>query len=137
MLHVVILIVLCLEVGRKKRAVVDAGVYTEKSQIKTRLSTNVTSIPGEVYSKVCVKLNVERSRRFDDFRMLAEKVGLSRDETAVIEQDYPENPTDEILKTWSTKSREATVEKLIELLQEDGFERIDVAKLLEDWVFNM
>jgi len=135
MLRVVILIVLCLEVGRKKRAVVDAGVYTKKSQINTRLSTNVTSIPGEVYSKVCVKLNVKRSRRFDDFRMLAEKVGLSRDETNVIEQNVP-NPTDEILKTWSTKSREATVEKLIELLQEDGFERIDVAKLLEDWVFN-
>jgi len=66
--------------------------------------------------------------------MLAEKVGLNRDETDFIEQKFP-NHTDEILKTWSTKSREATVGNLIELLKADDFERIDVADILENWVF--
>ena len=107
---------------------VDAG---EKRQ-ENRLSTKVTSIPLIVRRQVCVMLNVKRNLRFDDFRMLAEKVGLDMNETDFIEQNFP-NHTDEILKTWSTKS-EATVGKLIELLREDGFERMDVAKILEDWV---
>jgi len=140
-----ILSVLCLEVGGKKRAkdpeprdethrvMEDAGVKANESQVNTRLSTKVTSIPWEVYSKVCLKLNIEQSLRSDDFRMLAEKVGLERDETEFIKQKC-QDPTDEILKMWSKKSREATVEKLIELLQKDGFKRIDVAEILENWV---
>jgi len=116
------------------RDVVDAGVSSVESRVNTRLSTKVTSIPLQVYSEVCLKLNVKRILRFDDFRMLAEKVGLNRDETDFIEQKFP-NHTDEILKTWSTKSREATVGNLIELLKADDFERIDVADILENWVF--
>lgn len=85
-----------------------------------------------MYSDVCLKLNVKRILRFDDFRMLAEKVGLSKYETDFIDQTYP-NRTDEILKQWSRK-REATVGKLIELLKKEDFERMDVADILEDWV---
>lgn len=117
---------------KSSRDVVDAGVSPVKSRVNTRLSTKVTSIPLQVYSEVCLKLNVKRILRFDDFRMLAEKVGLNRDETDFIEQKFP-NHTDEILKTWSKKS-EATVGNLIELLKADDFERIDVAEILENWV---
>lgn len=44
-----------------------------------------------------------------------------------------ENPTDMVLQTWSSK-REATVGNLIDLLTGEDLERMDVAKVLEDWV---
>ena len=111
--------------------VVDAGVKQYHSQLHTRLSTSVKGIPLGVYSRVCMMLNVKRDLKFDDFRMLAEKVGLDRDETNYAAQFT--NPTDEILKTWSSKS-EATVGKLIEFLKEKDLERMDVVTVLEDWV---
>ncbi|XP_068739984.1 uncharacterized protein [Montipora capricornis] len=112
--------------------VVDGGVKPDLEQVTKRLSLKVTELPLTVYSIVCVKLNVERNLRFDDFRMLAQKVGLTRDETDVIHQKCP-NDTDEILRTWSTR-QEATVGKLIELLKEKDFDRQDVVQILQDWV---
>ena len=97
-----------------------------------RLSTKVKEIPLSVFSQVCVKLNVKQQLRFNDFRMLAEKVGLKRDETECIGQRF-ENPTEEIVNVWSQKGQ-ATVGQLIEWLKEDSFERFDVAEILEDWV---
>lgn len=111
--------------------VVDAGMKQIGSQVNTRLSTSVKRIPLRVYRRVCLMLNVKRDVRFDDFRMLAEKVGLDRDETNFVEQ--LKDPTDEILKTWSKKS-EATVGKLIEILKGEDLERMDVVKILQDWV---
>lgn len=111
--------------------VVDAGVKQIGSQVNTRLSISVKRIPLRVYRRVCLMLNVKRDVRFDDFRMLAEKVGLDRDETNFVEQ--LKDPTDEILKTWSKKS-EATVGKLIEILKGEDLERMDVVKILQDWV---
>ena len=75
-----------------------------------RLSTKVACIPLEVYSRVCLMLNIRRILRFDDFRMLAEKAGLDRYEIKFVEQ--LENPTDVLLSTWSS-SRDATVGRLI------------------------
>ncbi|XP_044179105.1 uncharacterized protein LOC114961168 [Acropora millepora] len=97
-----------------------------------RLSMKVTDIPLRVYSDVCVMLNVKREPRCNDFRMLAEKVGLSRNETAVIEQTSS-SPADKILQNWSVK-KEATVGNLIKLLKEESFDREDVVLKLEDWV---
>ena len=91
----------------------------------------VNNLPLKEYSKVCPMLNTKRDLKFDDFRMLAEKVGFSRDEIRMIEQG--ENPTDMVLQTWSSK-REATVGNLIDLLTGEDLERMDVAKVLEDWV---
>ena len=97
-----------------------------------RLNMKVTEIPLEVYKNVCVELNPKREVRFDDFRMLAEKVGLTKGETAFI-ADYYLNPTDEILKTWSAKN-EATIGNLMKLLKEPSFGRQDVVQILQDWV---
>ena len=110
---------------------VDAGVNQNGSQVNARLSTSVKGIPLSVYRRICLMLNVKRDVKWDDFRMLAEKVGLDKDETDCIAQK--ENPTDEILKTWS-KKLEATVGKLIEILKGEDLERMDVVKVLEDWV---
>ena len=113
--------------------VVDAPRMTPgQLLISTRLSTKVTEIPRKVYSEICIKLNIERTLEFNDFRMLAEKVRLSSDETKFLGQKY-KNPTDEILKAWSTK-REATVGRLIEMLKKEDFNRSDVAQILEKWV---
>ena len=113
--------------------VIDARIKPDLEKVPVcRLNMKVTDIPFKVYSQVCVKLNLKRELRFDDFRMLAEKVGLNKEETALIEQDYP-NHTDEILKTWSVKN-EASVGNLIELLTERSFDRQDVAQILQDWV---
>ena len=98
-----------------------------------RLSTKVMCIPLNVYSRVCLMLNIRRELRFDDFRMLAEKVGLDGYEIRYIEQ--LENPTDVVLKTWSS-SRDATVGRLIELLKDEDLKRMDVAEVLEKWVNN-
>ena len=101
-----------------------------KSQRETRLSTAVTELPLRVYSKICLKLNI-RSVFFSDFRMLGEKVGLSRDEVEFLGQQV--NPTDHILKKWSA-SGQATVKKLMDVLAEDGLERNDIIEILEGWV---
>ena len=78
-------------------------------------------------------LNIRRELQFDDFRMLAEKVGLDGNKIRRIEQ--LENPTDVVLKTWSS-SRNATVGRLIELLKDEDLKRMDVAEVLEKWVNN-
>ena len=101
-----------------------------KSQRETRLSTAVTDLPLQVYSKICVKLNI-CSVFFSDFRMLGEKVGLSRDEVEFLGQQV--NPTDHILKQWSS-SGQATVKKLMDVLAEEGLERNDIIEILKDWV---
>ena len=105
------------------------SVLTENQRKK--LSVKVTEIPYPVYGKVCTKLNVKKLA-FNDFRGLAEKVGFEKYVIDAIDQ-RSENPTDEILKNWSTKRyKEATVGKLIRLLEE--IERMDAVKDLEDWV---
>lgn len=116
---------------KMKDDVVDAGVNQNGSQVNARLSASVKGIPLSVYGRICMMLNVKRVVKFDDFRMLAEKVGLDKDETDFIAQQ--KNPTEEILKTWSKKP-EATVGKLIEILKGKDLERMDVVKVIEDWV---
>ena len=105
-------------------------ISSSKSQQESRLMTAVTVIPYRVYAKICVKLNIRRLL-FDDFRMLGEKVGLTRDEVEYLSQQ--ENPTDHILKQWSATGQ-ATVKKLMNVLSEEGLERNDVIEILKDWV---
>ena len=96
-----------------------------------RRNMEVNNLPLKEYRKLCLMLNTKRDLKFDDFRMLAEKVGFSGDEIRIIDQG--ENPADAVLQTWSSK-REATVGNLIDLLTGEDLERMDVAKVLEDWV---
>ena len=102
-----------------------------ESQPETRLSTAVIELPFRVYSKICLKLNI-RSVFFNDFRMLGEKVGLSRDEVEFLGQQ--DNPTDHIFKKWSS-SGQATVKRLMDVLAEKDFERYDIIRILKDWVY--
>ena len=122
--------------GVQETSLYPSGMYVSggtPQNSNTRLSTTLTKLPLKEYSKVCMILNIKRDLKFDDFRMLAEKVGFNRDEIRYIEQCA--NPTDTIIQTWSSKS-EATVGNLIELLKGEDLERMDVVKVLEDWVNN-
>ena len=86
----------------------------------------VKDLPFLVLKRICVKLNI-RSQFFDDFRMVAEKLGTDRDIIQWIGQS--ENPT---YKIFTSCHRGAKVGRLIEILHE--IERPEVAKVLEDWV---
>ena len=86
----------------------------------------VKDMPFPVLNKICVKLNI-KSPSFDDFRMVAEKLGTDRDMIEWIGQS--ENPT---YKIFTSYHRGAKVGRLIEILHE--IERPEVAKVLEDWV---
>lgn len=101
-----------------------------KSQQEARLMTTVTELPLRVHAKICLKLNIRRLL-FDDFRMLGEKVGLTRDEVEYLGQQ--DNPTDHILKKWSSTGQ-ATVKKFMDVLSEEGLERNDVIEILKNWV---
>ena len=79
-----------------------------------------------VYSKICTKLNIRRDF-FDDFRMVAEKLGMNRDAIEFMGQGR--NPTDKI---FTSGDRTVTVRRLIGILHEIG--RMDVAEVLEEWV---
>ena len=83
-------------------------------------------IPYGVYSKICTKLSI-RSDFFDDFRMVAQKLGMDRDAIEYIGQSR--NPTDKI---FTSGDRRVTVRRLIAILHE--IKRSDVAEVLEDWV---
>ena len=97
-----------------------------KESTLNRREWAVKDLPFPVLNKVCVKLNI-KSEFFDDFRMVAEKLGTDRDDIEWIGQS--ENPT---YKIFTSCHRDAKVGGLIEILHE--IERPEVAKLLEDWV---
>lgn len=101
----------------------------DEIQIKStsdRKAVLVRDLPLAVYSKICVKLNIIRDF-FDDFRMVAEKLGFDKDTTQFIGQGR--NPTDQI---FTQCRRKVTVGMLIEILHD--IPRMDVAEVLEDWV---
>ena len=86
----------------------------------------VKDLPYLVYTKICVKLNIKRPL-FNDFRMVAEKIGMDRDVIQWIAQG--ENPAHKIFTSCHPGAK---VGRLIEILHE--IERPEVAKVLEDWV---
>lgn len=103
--------------------------------VQSRLQSNVLDIPLSVYRTVCIKLNSKDELFFNDYRMLCEKLGYGARVARGLEAERTENPTDELLWTWcTTRAHEATVEKLINLLKEEDFRRMDVVEILEDWV---
>ena len=86
----------------------------------------VKTLPYAVYNKVCLKLNIRRDF-FDDFRMVAETLGMDRDTTEYVGQDR--NPSDKIFSQYYPT---VTVRELIQILHK--IERMDVAEILEEWV---
>lgn len=92
-----------------------------------KIEMKVKYLPLVVYSKICVKLNIKRDVFFDDFRMLAEELGMDRDLITYIGQQ--KNPTDFIFSEYSPN---VIVGELVKILHK--IERLDVAAVLENWI---
>ncbi|XP_015764935.1 PREDICTED: uncharacterized protein LOC107343860 isoform X2 [Acropora digitifera] len=107
----------------------EMGAKMTKVMAKSTLDKSdwaVRYLPYRVLKQICTKLNI-RSQFFDDFRMVAEQFGMDKDTIECIGQS--ENPT---YKIFTSCHRDAKVGRLIQILHEIG--RVDVAKVLEDWV---
>ena len=87
----------------------------------------VKDIHFPVWNKICLKLNI-MSPFFDDFRMVAEQLGMNKDTIDWIGQS--ENPAH---KMFTSCHRDAKVGRLIEILH--AIRPLDVVKVLEDWLF--
>ena len=86
----------------------------------------VKDLPFSVLNKICLKLNA-LSPFFDDFRMVAEKLGSDKDTIQCIGQK--DNPA---YQMFTSCHRDVKVGKLLAILQDIG--RTDAAKVLEDWI---
>ena len=111
---------------------VDGGVSLQTK--RSRLSTSVKNIPYALLGRICLKLNTISDLHFNDFRMLGELMEIERDFIEFCAQPRNSNPAHKILTRWWQKTREPTVEKLIEMLKNEPMQRMDVVEILEDWV---
>ena len=111
---------------------VDAGIGPQTK--RSRLSTNVKNIPYALLVRICLKLNKTSDVLFNDFRMLGELMEIDRDYIEFCAEPRNSNPTHKILTRWWQTTQEPTVEKLIEMLKNKHMQRMDVVKILEDWV---
>ena len=104
------------------------GHHQSESYTKeVKESMIVKTLPFRIYSKICIKLNIRRDWSFDDFRMVAEELGMDRDITELIGQQN--NPTECLFKEHCPN---VTVFQLINILHK--IERLDVAAILEEWI---
>ena len=93
-----------------------------------RRAMRVLDLPRkDIYSKICVKLDIRRDLNFDDFRMVAEELGMDRETTEYAGQQ--KNPTDFIFLEFYPN---VTVGELVNILHK--IERMDVAEVLEKWI---
>ena len=121
-----------VEETSKKNPGIDTVDAAPNQLSRSRLSTNIMDLPYSVLGKVCLKLNTKDDLQYKDFRMLGEKLKFDKDITRYLEQQ--KNPTDVLLRKWSSSNRQATVERLIEFLKQEDMERLDVVDVLEGWV---
>lgn len=89
----------------------------------------MSSIPLTFYRRICIKLDTLRQLSWNDFRLLAEKVGLDKDNIWWLEQK--DNPTKSILQEFETQ-KDPSIGRFKAILEE--MQRDDVVKVIEDWI---
>ncbi len=87
------------------------------------------AIPYKFLRKICIKLDTLRQLFWDDFRLLGEKVGLDKDEIALLKQKG--NQTETIIDKFNSK-KNSCIGNFIIILEE--MERNDVITVIEEWV---
>lgn len=99
---------------------------------KQLLSEKMKRIPLAFYSKICIKLDIQRPLE-DDYRLLGEKViGLDKDCKDIVTWFCQKgNPTKEILGIFDTKKGNS-IGKFQEIVNEMG--RNDVSVIIEEWI---
>ena len=99
---------------------------------RTRLlSKTMSAIPIRFYRKICIKLDTLRQLSWNDFRLLAEKVGLDKDNIFWLEQR--DDPTKLILQEFGSQ-KDRSIGRFKAILEE--MERNDVVGVIEDWVLD-
>jgi len=95
------------------------------------LSETMSAIPIRFYKKICMKLDTLCRLSWNDFRLLAEKVGLNKDTISWLEQR--DNPTELILQEFKSQ-KDCSTERFKAILAE--MERNDVVTVIEEWVLD-
>ena len=95
------------------------------------LSKTMSAIPIEFYRQICMKLDTLLQLSWNDFRLLAEKVGLDKDKIWWLEQR--DNPTKLILQEFESQ-KDRSIGRFKAILEE--MERNDVVTVIEDWVLD-
>lgn len=91
----------------------------------------MSDIPIEFYKKICYKLDVLREPFWDDYRLLGEKIDLTKDEVSFLGQKR--DPTNSIIQKFNSQ-RNSSVGKFRTFLEE--MERSDVVTIINEWIID-
>lgn len=91
----------------------------------------MSDIPIEFYRKICNKLDVLRGVFWDDYRLLGEKIGLSKDEVSLLGQKS--DPTHSMIQKFNSQGNNS-VREFRRFLEE--MERSDVVTIINEWIID-
>lgn len=93
------------------------------------LTKRMLTIPTEFCRKICMMIDIPRELFWDDYRLLAEKIGLGPDVILWLEQQR--NKTKLILQQFDAQE-DPSIRRFKEILEVMG--RNDVVTVIEDWL---
>ena len=96
---------------------------------KRHLKKKMSDIPIKFYKEICNKLDVFRHLFWDDYRLLGEKIGLTKDEVALLGQNR--DPTNSMIQKFNSQ-RNSSVGKFRTFLEE--MERDDIVIIINEWI---
>lgn len=94
------------------------------------LSKRMLAIPIKFYRRICMMLDTPRELHWDDYRMLAQKVGLTKDDISWLGQQS--NKTVVILQKIDAQ-KDPSIRRFKAIL--DEMERNDVVAVIEEWIW--
>ena len=89
----------------------------------------MSDIPIKFYKEICNKLDVFRHQFWDDYRLLGEKIGLTKDEVSLLGQKR--DPTHSMIQKFNSQ-RNSSIGKFKTFLEE--MERNDVVIIINKWI---
>lgn len=93
------------------------------------LTRKMETIPlRPFYRNICTKLDIER-QFFDDYRLLGEKIGLSRDEIILLGQRG--QPTHCMLQRFKSQ-KDSSVGKFKNIMKK--MDRHDIVTIIDEWI---
>ena len=93
------------------------------------LRKRMLDIPIEFHRKICMMLDIPRDLYWDDYRMLAQKIGLTTDYISWLGQQN--NKTELILQKFDAQ-KDPSIRRFKAIL--DEMERNDVVAVIEEWI---
>ena len=89
----------------------------------------MSTIPIKFHCMLCMKLDTTRELFWDDYRALAEEIGLGRD--VILWLGQQKNRTEFILQKFDTQ-KDPSIRRFKAILEK--IEREDLVAVIEDWV---